>query len=104
MTLTLAGKQTVVSDQPNPLWNAIREVRSRWRLLLAIPFGAAVLAVIVSFLVTKEYEGVAMFGPAEDISGTLPANLATIAAQFGVTAGSGGESVDYLAPMAPVRE
>ena len=91
-------------EQPNPLFDALREMRHRWRLLIAIPVAAAALAVLVSFLFPKEYEGVAIFSPASDLTGNLPANLATIAAQFGISAGSEGYNVYYFAQVAQSRE
>jgi uncharacterized protein involved in exopolysaccharide biosynthesis len=91
-------------EQPNPLFDGIRELRLRWRLLIAIPVAAAVLAVLVSFLFTKEYEGVAIFSPAPDLTTSLPANLETIAAQFGISAGTEGYNVYYFAQVAQSRE
>lgn len=82
----------------------MRELRRRWRVLIGVPVAAATLAVIASFFFQKEYEGVAMFSPAETETGNLPANLITIAAQFGITAGGQGYNVYYFAEVAQSRE
>jgi len=58
---------------------------------------------LISLFVPREYEGVAIFSPAEDISSELPGNLQAIAAQFGVTAGGQGYSVYYFAQVAQSR-
>lgn len=93
-----------MTSDPNPLRQAIEEVVRRWRSLIGLPFLAGVLAVLASLLVHRQYEGVAIFSPAEDVSSALPGNLQSIAAQFGVTAGGQGYSVYYFAQVAKSRE
>jgi uncharacterized protein involved in exopolysaccharide biosynthesis len=91
-------------DGYNPLQELTRELLRRWRVLIALPCAVAVLAVLVSFLVPKQYEGVAIFSPAEDVTSNLPGNLQSIAAQFGIAAGTPGYNVYYFAQVAQSRE
>ena len=92
------------SIEANPLRDAIEEVVRRWRLFVGFPLLAAALAVIVSFFVRKQYEAVAIFSPAEDLTSTLPGNLQSIAAQFGIMPSGGGYNVYYFAQVAQSRE
>jgi uncharacterized protein involved in exopolysaccharide biosynthesis len=91
-------------DQPNPLRDAVQELLRQWRILIAVPLIAAVIAGLLTLIVPREYEGVAIFSPAEDVSPTLPGNLQSIAAQFGMTAGAKGYNVYYFAQVAQSRE
>ncbi|MDP3938145.1 MAG: Wzz/FepE/Etk N-terminal domain-containing protein [Deltaproteobacteria bacterium] len=91
-------------DDPNPLRDGVQELMRRWRALIALPLLAAVVGVLLTFVVPKQYEGVAIFSPAEDVSPTLPGNLQSIAAQFGVSAGTKGYNVYYFAQVAQSRE
>lgn len=88
----------------NPLREGAEEILKHWRELIALPLLVAIIAVVVSFLVPKQYEGVAIFSPAEDVSSSLPGNLASIAAQFGIAAGTQGYNVYYFAQVAQSRE
>jgi len=92
------------SDGPNPLRDTLHELVHRWKALVGIPLTAGVIAVVGSFLVPNEYEGVAIFSPAEDVSSSLPGNLASIAAQFGVNAPTAGYNVYYFAQVSRSRE
>jgi len=83
----------------NPLQDMITELARRWRALIAFPFVAAIAGVILSFVVPSKYESVSIFSPAEDLSQSLPGNLAAIAAQFGITPPSSGYSVYYFAQV-----
>jgi uncharacterized protein involved in exopolysaccharide biosynthesis len=98
------GSPSGVTEEPNPLLIAVEEVVRHWKALILLPIGAGIAAVGVSFLVPKEYEAVAIFSPAEDVSSALPANLQSIAAQFGVAAGGQGYNVYYFAQVARSRE
>ncbi len=92
-----------MANDSNPLRQALEELSQRWRVLIGLPLLASVAAGLISLLVPRQYEGVAIFSPAEDISSALPGNLQAIAAQFGVTAGGQGYSVYYFAQVAQSR-
>src|SRR4051812_27754585 len=92
-----------MTTDPNPLREALEELTKRWRVLIGLPLLAGLAGGLVSLLVPREYEGVAIFSPAEDISSVLPSNLQAIAAQFGVAAGGQGYSVYYFAQVAQSR-
>jgi len=92
-----------MASDPNPLRQALEELSQRWRVLIGLPLLAGVAGGLISLLIPREYEGVAIFSPAEDISSELPGNLQAIAAQFGVTAGGQGYSVYYFAQVAQSR-
>jgi uncharacterized protein involved in exopolysaccharide biosynthesis len=105
VALTLAvTAMSVTQDEPNPLRDAVHELIQRWRALVAFPLVSAVLAVGVSFLVPRRYEGTVIFSPAEDVSSNLPGNLLSIASQFGITPGVQGYSVYYFAEVTKSRE
>jgi uncharacterized protein involved in exopolysaccharide biosynthesis len=87
-----------------PLEDFAREVSARWRLLIGVPVIAAGVAILVSLVIPKQYEGVAIFSPAEDVSQTLPGNLQSIAAQFGISAGNKTYNVYYFAQVTQSRE
>jgi len=89
---------------PNPIDQLVTELIRNWRALIGIPLISAVVAVLASLIVPAEYEGVAMFSPAEEVNATLPGNLLDIAAEFGVSAGSKGYNVYYFAQVAQSRE
>lgn len=91
-------------DDSNPLRDGAQELMRRWPLLIGLPLVAAVVAVLLTFVVPKQYEGVAIFSPAEDVSPTLPGNLQSIATQFGVSTGAKGYNVYYFAQVAQSRE
>jgi uncharacterized protein involved in exopolysaccharide biosynthesis len=99
-----SASQVPEPTETNPLRDAISETRQHWRLLIVFPLLAALLSISISFFVQKQYEAIAIFSPAEDLSSALPANLQSIAAQFGIMPSGNGYNVYYFAQVAQSRE
>lgn len=59
----------------------------RWRLVVALPLGTAVIVAAVSLIVPKTYTGSVRFSPAKTRSSSMPAALSALAGQFGVSLG-----------------
>jgi uncharacterized protein involved in exopolysaccharide biosynthesis len=93
----------VPGHEPNPLRDAVAELILRWRMLLALPVLGGLGAGLLTLVFPAQYESVAIFSPADDISAGLPGNLQAIAAQFGVTASTPGYNVYYFAQVLQSR-
>jgi uncharacterized protein involved in exopolysaccharide biosynthesis len=91
------------SVQASPLRDALLEVLTRWRLLIALPIVGAIGAGLFALVVPPRYDSVAIFNPAEDVSASLPSNLQSIAAQFGVAPAASGYNVYYFAQVLQSR-
>jgi uncharacterized protein involved in exopolysaccharide biosynthesis len=63
-------------------------VLRRWRLVLGLPFGAAVLAVLVSLLMRPSYRATVAFATESRSNSRLPAALAGLGAQLGLQLGT----------------
>jgi uncharacterized protein involved in exopolysaccharide biosynthesis len=75
------------------LLDLISIVLKRWKLVVALPIAAAVVAAVISLLLPAKFEAAAQFVPETDqSSSSLPSGLAGLAAQFGVAVPSGGGS------------
>lgn len=91
-------------DTPNPVQQAIIEVVRRRRALLGLPLLCAVLGAGLALILPKEYEGVTIFTPSQQVTPNLPSNLQAIAAQFGINAQNNGYSVYFFAQVLGSRE
>jgi len=60
---------------------------ARWRLVLVVPLVFAAVAAAASFLLPIRFAATTMFYPETGSTSALPANLAGIASQFGLTVG-----------------
>lgn len=90
-TPTQAGYDVTHSD-PLGLIPVGRAVLRHIRPLVLIPLVAGVLAVVVALLLSPQYTARTSFLAEEDVAGSLPANLAGLASQFGVSLGSGSST------------
>src|SRR6266513_1900609 len=88
----------------NPVQQAIIEVVRRWRALLGLPLLCAALGAALALILPKQYEGVTIFTPSQQITSSLPSNLQAIASQFGINAQSNGYSVYFFAQVLRSRE
>ena len=62
----------------------------RWKLVVGLPFAAAVIAAIISLIIPAKYTAHAVFFPEQESTGLdLPAGVAGLAAQLGVSIPSG---------------
>jgi tyrosine-protein kinase Etk/Wzc len=77
-----------------------------WKLLLAIPLLAGVIAAGVAFVLPPSYTAATTFVPAVGGTGTaLPGGLAGLATQFGISVGgSNSLSPDFFAEVLASRE
>lgn len=92
-----------------PLTAILARVLGRWRRILAIGFGCAVLGVALSFTFPREYTAQASFTPEASSSSRLGGSLgglSGLAGQLGLPAGLLGGSVssDYYASVLQSRE
>jgi uncharacterized protein involved in exopolysaccharide biosynthesis len=84
----MSALQALPTDQPRPsptVFGVAACLLARWRLVLLVPLVLAAAAAAVSFLLPIRFSATAMFYPETRASSTLPANLAGIASQFGLT-------------------
>lgn len=92
------------SDTLNPVQQAIIEVVRRRRALVGLPLLCAALGAGFALILPKQYEGVTIFTPSQQITPSLPSNLQAIASQFGINAQSNGYSVYFFAQVLGSRE
>ncbi|GIX47753.1 MAG: hypothetical protein KatS3mg131_1964 [Candidatus Tectimicrobiota bacterium] len=77
----------------------------RWRLVLGVPLLAAFSAGVFSFMVRPTFTATASFLPEVRSASRLPAGLAGLAAQFGVSAGpEGSQAPQFYAEVLKSRE
>jgi len=69
-----------------------------------LPLVCAALGAALALILPKEYEGVTIFTPSQQITSSLPSNLQAIASQFGINAQSNGYSVYFFAQVLQSRE
>lgn len=79
-------------------------VVKRWKMVVGLPLGTALVAAIVSLLIPVKYTATASFVPErESRRMTLPGELAGLAAQLGVGAGGGSESPKFYGDVLQSR-
>lgn len=73
----------------------------RWKFVLGFPIAAAVIAAIISLILPPKYTAQSVFFPEQEATGLeLPAGVAGLAAQFGVSIPSGaGASPQFYADV-----
>jgi uncharacterized protein involved in exopolysaccharide biosynthesis len=72
------------------LLDLVAVLARRWRLVVGLPLAAGVVAAIVSLLLPKRYTATTTFVPEVSSQRQLPAGLAGLAGQLGISLGGGG--------------
>jgi len=77
----------------------------RWKLVVGLPLAAAFVAAVISLIIPPQFTASAVFVPEEESRGVnLPAGLAGLASQFGVSIpGGGGSSPRFYADVIESR-
>ena len=77
----------------------------RWRLLVGLPLAATVVAVAIALVMPPTFTATATFVPERSSNTRLPAGLAGIAGEFGISIGSeGSRSPRFFADVLKSRE
>jgi uncharacterized protein involved in exopolysaccharide biosynthesis len=76
----------------------------RWRAMIVIPAVVVLAAVVIALTLSPTFRATAIFAPEEDGESRLPAGLAGMAGQLGVTLGGGSRSADFYAEVAKSRD
>lgn len=93
-----AGEETSLLEYVNVLLR-------RWRLMVALPITAALLGVVIALVVQPTYTARTEFVPELGSDRALPAGLAGLAGQFGVSLGGpAGQSAQFYASVLTSRE
>lgn len=80
-------------------------LRRRWRLVLGLPFGLAVVTAAISLVMRPTYTATTTFVPEAGARTRLPANLAGLAGQFGLSlGGDASRSPRFYADVLKSRE
>lgn len=73
---------------------------NRWKLVVGLPFGAALVAAVVSLLLPPAFTATATFVPELQRAGpSLPGGLAGLASQFGIGVSGNAESPRFYATV-----
>ena len=99
-----AGKSADGEVSPLALLNVLLR---RWRIIVVLPFVAAVIAAAYSLTVTEIYTATTRFIPESGSQGSGLSGLAGMAAQLGISLGggaSGNQSPEFYAEILTSRE
>src|SRR2546427_12067299 len=70
------------------IFPVLEALTRRYRLVLGVPFAAAVLTSVVVLMMHPTYAATASFVPENPVESRLPSGLAGLASQFGVNLGA----------------
>lgn len=97
-------------QQPDPneeisLLELVNVLRRRWRLVVGLPLGAAFVTAVISLVLPPTYTATTAFVPEVSPQRRLPAGVAGLASQFGLSLGAeGSQSPQFYAEVVKSRE
>lgn len=97
---TAAAVWVVEDVEETTLFELASVLLSRWRLIVGLPLGMAMLGVVLALLLPPKFTATATFVPEPQSGGTsLPGGLAGLATQFGISMPPANASPDFYAAV-----
>lgn len=88
MTAQRTGTRAPEPELEGSLLGLLTVLLTRWRLVVGLPFGVAVVAAVVSLLLPPTYTALTSFVPETSTQNRLPAGIAGLAGQLGLDLGA----------------
>lgn len=89
---------------PPAAWPVLERLLANWRALLATTVAAALLGLLLAFLLPKHYTSSASFIPGQRQTPNVPGALAGLVGQFGLFGEGGGESPEFYQRLLSSRQ
>jgi tyrosine-protein kinase Etk/Wzc len=103
--VTVPASRSPQDRDETSLLSLLNALLRRWRLVIGLPLVAALIVAVVSLLVPSTYTATTTFVPEARSQARLPAGLAGLAGQFGLSIGSEAtESPRFYADVVKSRE
>ena len=102
--MTARSTATPQFEDESSVLEILNVLLKRWRIVLGLPIGVAVFVVALSFLIRPTYTGTTSFVPEVRSEGGVPAGLAGLAGQLGISFGAeASQSPQFYAELVKSR-